>query len=189
MTCSDKCRAKRSRRERRANRQVEEFAQANNAGAQEIAAIVRREAPDVVKKVFNDEIRPIVREAINEDVLRAIEGMVGLTPAAVAALQEDLESDDATIRQRAYSLVIKYTVGHPALVKDDITREQNMTVNFNLPRPDEADLAAHNTEATELRECDMCREDKVWPDEFEAGSTRCKECHAEFTAKIRAQFA
>jgi len=138
---------------------------------------------------MKDELTPIVREAINEDVLRAIEGMVGLTPAAVAALEEDLASEDSTIRQRAYSLVIKYTVGHPALVKDDITKNQQMTVNFNLPRPNQEDIDAATVPEDDLRLCDMCREPKRWPDEFEAYSTRCTACHEEFTAKIRAQFA
>lgn len=158
-------------------------------GAQEVAAIVRREAPDVVTRIMKDELRPIVREAINEDVLRAIEGMVGLTPAAVAALQEDLASEDSTIRQRAYSLVIKYTVGHPALVKDDITKAQEFNVTFNLPRPDQEALEASAQDDGELRECDMCHETKAWPEEFAAGSTRCTSCHEDFTAQIRAKFA
>ena len=186
VTCSNACRLRRSRRIRRANARVEEFAEANNVGAQEIAAIVRREAPDVVTRVMKEEIRPIVRESLDEDVLRAIHGMVGLTPAAVQALEEDLLSDDKVIRQRAYSLVIKYTVGHPALVKDDVTQAQQLVVNFGLPRPDADDLQPANT--IELHECDMCHEPKP-ASEFVAGSDRCTACFAEFAAKIRAQFA
>lgn len=190
-TCGNACRLKRSRRTRRANQEIEQFADANNAGANEVAAIVRREAPDVVTKIMGEELRPIVREAMTEDVLRAINGMIGLTPAAVLALQDDLGSENDTIRQRAYTLIIKYTVGHPALVKPEADGSgQQMEVHFNLPRPDapppEAD-ADEYLEVDELKRCDMCKLDKP-TSEFEAGSDRCTACFEEWKATILQRF-
>lgn len=189
-TCSDACRLKRSRRIRAANEEVEEFADRNNAGAAEIAAIVRREAPDVVTRVMHGQLEPIVREALTDDVLRAIRDMIGLTEAAVAALTEDLESPDSTVRQRAYTLILKYTVGHPALVKPEANETGPITVHFNLPRPDgdseDTELDLDVDEAFQV--CDMCKEEKPLS-EMVAGSTRCLPCFAEAKAKVLAEFA
>jgi hypothetical protein len=187
-TCSDKCRTARSRRVRRQNREVEDFQERNNAGANEIAAIVRREAPDVVTRVMKAELQPIVRQALTEDVLRSINSLVGLTPRAVAALTEDLESEDRTIRQRAYTLLIKYTVGHPALVKQEDTDDnRQLVVNFNLPRPDApSQVNEEENLAVELRACDMCGEDKS-PDEFASGSSRCLACFDEWKKRVMEQ--
>ncbi len=188
-TCSDNCRSRRSRRIRRANTQVEEFAEANNAGAAEIAAIVRREAPDVVTRVMKDQLQPIVREALTEDVLQAISNLVGLTPRAVAALDADLDSEDATIRQRAYTLLIKYTVGHPSLVKpSDAEAGSQLVVNFNLPRPAEDETTDQIEHVTELQVCDMCHEEKD-ASEFVTGSARCQPCFDEWRAKVLAEFS
>lgn len=188
-TCSEKCRSTRSRRIKRTNRNVEAFAEANNAGAQEIAAIVRREAPDVITKVMKDELRPIVREALTEDVLRAVEQMLGLTPRAVELLAADLESEDSTVRQRAYTLVTKYTIGHPALLKaDDGAGAGQITVNFALPRPDDVPDETSPHEADVVRTCDSCSEDKP-ESEFVAGSDRCRTCFEEQKAEVLAAFA
>lgn len=187
ITCGEKCRSARSRRVRRANRQVDDFAAANNAGAQEIAAIVRREAPDVITRVMKDELRPIVREALTEDVLRAVEQMLGLTPRAVELLQADLESEDSTVRQRAYTLVTKYTIGHPALLRpEDGAGAGQIVVNFALPRPDDAEVVVE-ADSEELRTCDLCNTEKP-ETEFVAGSDRCRTCFEEQKATVLAAF-
>lgn len=196
-TCSDKCRSTRSRRVRRANREMEEFADANNAGAEVIAQIVRNEAPDLVTKVMKEQLTPIVREALTEDTLRAINDMVGLTPRAVAAMSEDLDSEDPTIRQRAYTLLIKYTVGHPAIVKpQEQDPNQVLEVHFNLPRPDAT--VTFDTDAEdaipELMTCDVCGESK--PREAMAavtsepdGTGRCMACHEARKAAVLEQLS
>lgn len=190
-TCSNAHRQERSRRLRRAKRNHEEFEANNPEGAQEIARIVRREAPDVIHKILGDELKPIVRDAITEDVLRAISQMVGLTPRAVELMAKDLESEDSTIRQRAYTLITKYTIGHPALVKPDEGNQGHMTVNFNLPRPD--DVAENgefplDAESLELKRCDMCGADKP-TNEFVAGSERCEPCYTDWQKKVLKRFA
>jgi hypothetical protein len=189
-TCSSRCRNKRSRRIRRENRDAQQFIEQHHDGAQEIRAIVRHEAPDEIKKVMNEELRPIVRESLTEDVLRAISDMIGLTPRAVAALSRDLESEDPLMRQRAYSLCIKYTIGHPALLqRDDTDAGKQLTVNFGLPRPDEQpeQQADAEAEAEELALCDMCQAMKP-VSEMVAGSTRCQECFEDWKANIIEQF-
>lgn len=186
-TCGPACRSTRSRRQKRTNSELELLNE--DSGINEITRIVRRESPDVAKDVIRKELGPIVRQALTEDVLRAIEKLVGLTGKAVAALEEDLGSEDATIRQRAYTLLIKYTAGHPALVKaDDTTDSSQLVVNFNLPRPDVDQVSVLDTDATELKTCDQCNEEKP-VDEFESGSDRCVPCFEKWKATIVAQYA
>jgi len=193
-TCSNRCRLARSRRIRRANQEIEEFAEQHNTGAQEIAAIVRRQAPDLVHTVMKEQLAPVIREALTEDVLHAIQSMLGLTPRAVQLLGEDLESKYATIRQRAYTLVTKYTIGHPALLQaEDNAGAGQLVVNFNLPRPAEPGTFT-NEDVTladavqELAVCDMCNEEKSCED-FESGSTRCSACFAKWRDAVLEQFS
>ena len=188
-TCSNKCRQTRSRRSRRAKREHEEFEQRNPEGAREVAAIVRREAPDVITRVMKDQLAPIVRDAITEDTLRAIQRMLGLTDRAVQLLELDLENEDPTVRQKAYALVMRYTVGHPALVQPaDTAAGGQMVVNFNLPRPDDPSPGTEDTpEQIEMKVCDMCQETKTTP-EFVAGSDRCTECYESWRTTIIREF-
>lgn len=128
-------------------------------------------------RIIEEEIRPLVRESITEDTLRAIGDMVALTPTAVAALREDLASEDATVRQRAYTLLLKYTVGHQALVRPpDEDKTQPLEVVFNLPRPESPEIEnADVVEATVVHTCDKCGEEKP-VSEFVAESERCSTC-------------
>jgi hypothetical protein len=186
-TCSNACRKRRSARHAAINkRRVEE--EGSPAAVQEIRKIVRNEAPDVITRVLGSELVPVVREALTEDVMRAINQMVGLTPLAVAALANDLESEDALIRQRAYTLLIKYTAGHPALVRPADTNPQGqLVVNFNLPRPDDAgsetEAVPADAEQVESRNCDLCGEE-LPETEFVAGSERCRSCFTAMQRKI-----
>lgn len=189
-TCSNACRLKRSRRLRRVKQDQADF-EANypGAGSAEISAIVRRESYDTVMRVTQSELTPIVREALTEDVLRAVQSMIGLTPRAVELLGEDLESEDPTIRQRAYTLLIKYTAGHPALLQPkDSDHGAQLVVQFGLPRPDAAELVPPEAEVIEDLTCDMCHEDKP-ATEFESGSLRCKPCFETWKTNVLDQFA
>src|SRR5690349_23145594 len=66
----------------------------------EIADAVSGEALNVAHEVAKEELRPIVRAAITDDTLRAIDKLVGLTGRMIDALEEDLDADDMVIRQR-----------------------------------------------------------------------------------------
>lgn len=187
-TCSNKCRLARSRRLRRSKREEEEFVERNPEAAQQIAQMVRRESPDYVKNVIQNELQPIVRDALTEDTLRAIKSLIGLTPRIVELITMDLESEDPVVRQKAYTLVAKYTVGHPAMVSADQTGMQGqMIVQFGLPRPD-AIPELVEAEVEEFKTCDMCGEDKL-ASEFVAGSDRCQACFDNWRATVMQQFA
>lgn len=160
----------------------------------ELEVRVRDEVNDAIGDAVSEELKPVVREAITEDVLRAVQELVGLTPTVVAAIREDLASDDATIRQRAYSLVAKYTIGHPAIVRpEDDGGGQQLVVNLGLPRP-EPEVRTTRIEpevldvpedaAIETKECDKCRADKP-VEQFVAGSDRCRECFDQQQAEAR----
>lgn len=146
----------------------------------EITERVRGEQVDVAHKVIEEEIRPVVRESITADTLEAIGKMVALTPAAVAAIADDLASDDPVIRQRAYTLIMKYTVGHQAIVRPPEEEPGgNITVNFELPRPDTETQDVESEEVEEavvMKTCDSCGENKP-ESEFVANSDRCSNCY------------
>lgn len=191
-TCSTKCRSTRSRRIKRGKDEERDYAETRPAAHQEIRSAIRRESPDVINRVLRDELQPIVREAITEDVLRAIQQLVGLTPRAVQLLEADMEDDDPTTRQRAYTLLLKYTTGHPALVQPkDTEAGKQITVNFALPRPEQEAIQAANgpitAEAIELRTCDSCGEDKP-SDEFVTNSQRCQVCFEMWHADVESRY-
>lgn len=178
-TCSDRCRGIRSRRLR--NAKVESGKTRSLSPEQQAAAdFARGDRDDVAREVVAEELRPVVREVIDEKVMNGVRDMIGLTPAAVAAIKEDLESSDPVIRQRAYSLVVKYTIGHSALVRPpEEEAGKMMVVNFQMPRPGdnvEGDTITVEAEDSEIRQCDMCEEDKPIT-EFIANSSRCQACY------------
>lgn len=185
-TCSQECRSARSRRLKRAAKEPTYH--------KELSAYVRRESPEIAHKVMEEELRPIVREALTEDVLRSLKRMVGLTPLVMDAIEEDLRSEDSTIRQRAYSLVMKYTVGHPAVVRpEEANAGQQLVVNFQLPRPGDGAAAAPaydadaDVDSGELVVCDSCAQDRL-PSEMVSGSTRCRECFDGLAARVKEQY-
>lgn len=150
----------------------------------ELQQRVRGETTDVARHVIEEEIRPVVRESITADTLKAIADMVALTPTAVAALQEDLLSEDATIRQRAYTLLMKYTVGHHAIVTpEDKDKTGPLHVHFNLPRPEEAESMDGEVVVEDtLKTCDTCGQEKP-VGSFVANSDRCEDCYTKQQAK------
>lgn len=185
-TDKPKCRAARSRRLRREADKRDVMP----AHQREVTDIVRGELPDIARPLVEEELRPVIREAITEETMRAVQRMVGLTPAAVAALQQDLESTNSQVRQRAYTLILKYTVGHPAVVRpDDADPNRQLVVNFAFPRPgsptpDELPRAPIETDALEYRECQACHESKV-ETEFIGESDRCQECHTKLLERAK----
>lgn len=187
ITCTKACRNKRSLRLRREAKEA--AAASTNPVLAEMRLATNQHYVDVAKEVLREQLQPIVRQTLTEDVLRAINDLVGLTPAAVAALHEDLESEDKVLRQRAYSLLMKYTVGHQALVKQEDTEDKSqLVVNFNLPRPDSTAPLPEEAAPPAIVVCDICKEPK--PDtEMVAGSDRCQTCFDEWKAKIVAEFA
>lgn len=189
-TCSNRCRAARSRRLKRA-RQEKADEQRLPDHQREVARAARTEATDLARTVIREEMRPVVREAMTEEVLQAINRMVGLAPVAIEMLAMDLMSEDSKVRQKAYDLWLRYTVGHQAIVRPEEAEDsKQLVVNFQLPRPDPNVTVSPGTEAleddavVELRTCNLCQEEK--PSEiFVAASDRCTECHDKMAAKAQ----
>lgn len=135
------------------------------------------------------ELQPVVREAITDDVLKALQQMVSLAPVAVAALAADLQSEDPTRRAKATDLWFRYTVGQKNIVSpEQEAAGSRMVVNFEMPRPSDPQ-SGHEpeegviAEAEELRVCDVCRHEKP-ASAFVAASTRCQECHDQMVARV-----
>lgn len=187
-TCSDACRGRRSRRlarQRKKSGQNRALPDHQKAMSQ----AVRKEVGDTMKDVVREELRPVVREAITEDVLRAAQDLVNLTPTMVGAITEDLNSSDKILRQRAYTLLAKYTLGNQSIAPAQATPStQPMQVNFVLPRPSDTGAPQDApVAAVELRECIECHTDKP-DDQFVGSSNRCVDCHREVEARVRARF-
>jgi hypothetical protein len=168
-TCSDSCRATRSRRKKNMNEDYAELAHDVHQGS----------LVDEAREIMREELRPVVREAITDEVYESVGKMVGLTSRAVEALSADLDSDDPLVRQRAYTLLIKYTIGHPAIGPRDDSVQGGLTVNIGLPGPDAQAVVEEADDLAEVEEsvktCDMCGVDKN-ASEFVANSDRCVQC-------------
>lgn len=133
---------------------------------------------------MDEALAPVVREALTEDVLQAIKTLVGLTPKAIAAIEADLSSENDFIRQGAYRLLARYTLGHPALVPEMDSDKQVLVVVNGIARPQApTQPGEHLAEATpldpeavtEVRICDTCNEEKP-VDKFVGASHRCQDC-------------
>lgn len=185
-TCSVGCRQHRGRRLKNAG--IDPTALGATEGVREL---VRAGGQDAVQAVLKQELAPLVRESIDDSVLSAIDRMVKLTPQAVAVLERDLAGEDKVMAQRAAALVVKYTVGHPALVRPPEDKPSSFTVNFGLPRPEEpgdspvVDIDAE--EDLEEKVCDNCGEPKPLS-AFADGSDRCEECFQRARHAIIAKF-
>lgn len=176
-TCSDRCR-KAIQRARGAQR-VTSLPDAELTGD----AVHNDRGPrSPLRQVIAEELRPIVREAIDEEVIKAIGALVRLSPGAIVALSEDLDSDDPQIRQRAYSLVLKFALDNPHVTPPRADKP-HLQVDVNLPRPgpppDRAiellkeDDPPHDLE--HQRVCVGCREPRRTSD-FQADAPMCTRC-------------
>ncbi len=144
----------------------------------------------MVHEVAKEELRPVVRDAITEDVLRSIDGLMRLSPRAVELIAADLESSNEAVRQKAYTLLLRYTLGNPAVAPTPEATTPPMQVVFNMPQPgDDAPEALIETPAAEveLEECCVCHEHKA-PEQFIAGSDRCQTCQDALDERVRSEF-
>jgi hypothetical protein len=171
ITCSPRCRAARSRRIRSRRLSSDE------------AQLDRTDAPRLAQDILRDELTPIVREAITEEVLEGIQNLIGHIPDAINAAAADLEAEDDVTRQKAYTLILKHGLGPNLVPSINDDRQQELNVYFGIPRPPVAAqppasaLPVRDPEAPpiEARQCDTCREFKA-PEDFVGSSDRCHEC-------------
>lgn len=186
-TCSQSCRQKRSRRK---SRQRVTAGHANAAKAK-----VPQEWKDVLEdvghEVAKEELRPVVREAMTEDSMQALQKMVGLLPGVVEQLQADVTDPDPVVRQKAHAMVLRYTLGHEKALPPDEKQPAGVNVIFTMPRPgDHPDTMPELSDtvpadAEELRECDTCRQAKP-ASEFFGAALRCNPCVEAFQVRANA---
>lgn len=215
-TCSPACRVARTRRRKKGDMR-ERLPHASDAQVA-LAEASRKgldKLPQIAREVLADEIRPVVREELMKaDVLDSIGDMVKLLPLAQDAIRDDLTArvpvyDDAyqpvldengehmhrvdyDRRSRAVAIVLKYTVGQPALApQPEQPEHQGLIINFpGLPQPasidgeivEEAEQLA--IEEGSSRQCDVCAEVKP-ASEFVGDSPRCTLCHAAVRERAR----
>lgn len=185
-TCGVKCR---SARARRLKREAKARGGDNRpAHVQQISDALK--SGDALHDAAVQEFKPLVREAMTASVLQGIDSLIGLTPVAIRALEDDLSNLDDTIRQRAYTLLLKYTMGNPSVAPPSTTvAPAGLTVQFNLPRPgdDPAAPVSVPAEFEELRTCEDCGAEKQ-AREFVAGSNRCETCHDGMRSMLTERF-
>lgn len=192
MTCSDSCRSKRSRRLKRQRKKAGQ-ARAHPDELQGLYQADTGKIEDVAMEVMRAEVQPVVREALTDDVLRAIQDLVHLTPLVVQKIREDIEqTSDPTLRQRAYTLVAKYTLGHPSVAPAPLEQSaQGMNVTFVMPRPGDTSPAGVEApadgEAVELKKCMECSQEKP-ATEFVAASNKCIECYESLQRDVTERF-
>jgi len=183
-TCSDKCRAERSRRFReghaRAQEEALEEVQVTTTAQKAMGRAITANIDDRIHKVLDRELGPIVREHITEDVQRSIAALLGMMPLAVKAIMEDLSQGDSyDRRQKAYTLLMKYTAGHPKLITDADPAPAAINVVFaGMERPEQTAIEA-SSEVVQDGEfvCNGCGEVKPDAARVVAGAERCQGCH------------
>jgi hypothetical protein len=190
-TCSASCRNKRARRIKREEKEAA-LARRRPKRAKHVIAVAEEiENGAALHEATVEVFKPLVREAMTDSVLAGIQKLIDIQPDAIAALQRDLTNEDDKIRQTAYTLLLKYTMGNPSVAPPSTTASPSgLTVQFNLPRPgdDPAALPAPvPADAVTLRACDVCGEEKP-EHEFVAGSQRCEVCHDKTRDLLRERF-
>lgn len=143
----------------------------------ELRSIVDHELEDQAREVAKEELRPVVREAMTEDVMKAIQSLVSLTPRVVDAISEDLDAEDPNVRQRAYTLIARYLFGKDTLVAPESDTASGLVVHFQLPRPgdEEPTEGEEVVDVEAVRTCDLCENEKP-ESQFVSGSDRCRDC-------------
>lgn len=152
---------------------------------------------EIGHKVIAEELRPMIRQALTDNVLDALTKLVGITPDIVARLAEDVNDEDPVVRQKAYGLVLRYVLGHGAVQPKDEAERATMTVLFESmprpapdatsPEPPQLPEPAVEVEADELKPCEDCNVEKPVT-EFDNDAPRCRQCVAEYKAKRVEQF-
>jgi len=175
----------RSRRLARENKRARERVGPQAASAADsIRAILAGKTEDAIREAFIEELRPVVREAIDEDAVRAIKGMVGLAPAAILVLQEDLSAEDPVLRQRAAALIMKYSLGNPNAMPPREAAGAGLTIINQMPDAGQVDPPVEaEVVDDETRRCESCRLDRP-RSAFVADAPVCGTCVEQRKAAI-----
>lgn len=176
--CGNRCRARKRRRIDRGR--------AEGTGPAQNVELPQGAVAEAVADTVRQAVTPIVREALTDDVLVSIAELVKLTPKAIKAIEQDLDSENDFIRQGAYRLLARYTLGHPALVPELESDRQVVVLVDGIARPQgppqpseqlavPGPLETVEGEFVETRVCDTCDKEKP-VGEFVGASHRCESC-------------
>jgi len=122
---------------------------------------------DDVREIMRQEIRETIGQHVKDNVLGAAEVMTEMLPTALAAIKQDLESEDWMARSRAYALLMKYVM----TFKDqdpEAAGNQNIVVVSGVPTPDTPLGHAVVEQFDQLQE---------GVEEFEQDWPKCSVCH------------
>lgn len=180
-TCSLHCRQARARRRKAKRKETSAIGAAARAIPQEWKDALE----DVGHEVMADELRPIVREELlTPEAVESLGELVGLLPNMISALATDLQDRDPTVRQKAYTLGLRYTLGHEKVLPSDAQHGSNLTVVLGAGMvPPSADTSppvesTAEEERLDTRICDTCEQPKPL-DEYIGTAMRCNSCVAE----------
>jgi hypothetical protein len=172
--CEDptgKCRSAVSARRRR-----------GDGSGRDAGRLVSDDAEKAAQDVLREELRPVIREAITEEVLDGIKKLVGHVPAAVQVAADALKSADERTRLDAATLLLRHSAGNKAIVPDiNEGRHAPMTVVFGVPRPEDLAREPGESGVIEAKECDSCGTSKPL-DQFVGTSDRCQLCFDKMRA-------
>lgn len=136
----------------------------------------------MTREVLAEELRPVVREAITEEVLDAVHDLIGHLPKAIQVAAALLDDEDPRTRYDAANLIMRHTAGNKNVVPDvNADRQRDLTVVFGIPRPETAAAIDGETGVIETKECDSCGEVKTL-DAFIGQSDRCTTCFEKMRA-------
>lgn len=173
-TCGEPCRKKRARRLKRTS----------PAHLEKMADAVTHAQKDALHETTVAVLTPIVKEAITDDILIAIEKMVALTPKLIDVIAADLDSQDDQTRGRAMSLLARYTLGNASVAPQaNAPSGQTLEINLTMPQPGDVQSPAITAEAVELNICAECNEEKPLH-EFREQSQRCNDCDATLRKRV-----
>jgi hypothetical protein len=143
----------------------------------QMRALAFENLQDEVREVLREEIRETINQHVKDNVLGAAEVMTHMLPEAMAAVKQDLESEDWMARSRAYALVMKYAMSFGAAdAKED--KPTNIVVVSGVPTPDTA-LGHAVVEQYEAlpRASEAVVEGEV-VESFERDWEKCHYCHS-----------
>ena len=152
------------------------------------------EMANLVREVFKDVVRNEMSAHIRDNLLGMTEVFVDMAPNAVAALKEDLTSEDDYVRSRAYALWFKYVFPMQQKLEADTESAGQMTVTINAPFTKrlaevQQDRDTEVVDTTDWLECYMCHQTRH-PDAMRRherdtptkdGRHICMTCHAKKT--------
>lgn len=178
--------------------------------------VAKHEVTEAVREEVVALAHEATQEAMSAELLTQIQRFVFLIPKALDAITTNLDDEDPDIRQKAATLLLKYTMGNASVAPPSLEQQdQPLQINFTIPRADTvgpakgggvrplltevSDLSVQapviDVESTDLddrntcekRTCMECGLEKC-ADEFIGQSYRCKHCDGLLRARVEGEF-